>query len=87
MRDLSVVLSAISHPTRRAILSRLAKSPARVTEIAEPIDISLSAVSAHLRVLEDAGLVHRERQGRDHVIEFRGGPLRWVMNWVHGFCA
>ena len=85
MDDLSTVLGAISHPSRRAILHRLADGPARVTEIAAPFDLSLNAVSKHLKVLEGAGLVDRERQGRDHVIRFRGDPLRLVSRWVHKY--
>ena len=85
MDNLSNVLGAISHPSRRTILARLAKGPARVTEIAAPFDMSLNAVSKHLKVLEEAGLVHREKQGRDHVIEFRGAPLRKVAGWVHEY--
>jgi DNA-binding transcriptional ArsR family regulator len=85
MDDLSTVLGAISHPSRRAILHRLADGPARVTEIAAPFDLSLNAVSKHLKVLEGAGLVDRERQGRDHVIRFRGEPLRLVSQWVHEY--
>ena len=85
MHDLSTVLGAISHPSRRAIIARLAKGPARVTEIAAPFDMSLNAVSKHLKVLEEAGLVHREKQGRDHVIAFRGEPLKQVAGWVHEY--
>ena len=85
MSDLSAVLGAIAHPSRRAILARLSKAPARVTEIAAPFDMSLNAVSKHLKVLEEAGLVHRQKQGRDHVIEFRGAPLRQVAGWVHEY--
>ena len=85
MSDLTTVLGAISHPSRRAIIARLAKGPARVTDIAAPFDMSLNAVSKHLKVLEEAGLVHREKQGRDHVIEFRGEPLRQVAGWVHEY--
>src|SRR5579863_6533319 len=85
MNDLTAVLGAISHPSRRAIIARLAKGPARVTEIAEPFDMSLNAVSKHLKVLEEAGLVHREKQGRDHVIQFRGDPLKQVAGWVHEY--
>lgn len=85
MNDLSVVLGAISHPSRRAIIAQLAKGPARVTEIARPFDMSLNAVSKHLKVLEQAGLVRREKQGRDHVIEFRGEPLRQVAGWAHEY--
>jgi DNA-binding transcriptional ArsR family regulator len=85
MHDLSAVLGAISHPSRRAIIARLAKGPARVTEIAEPFDMSLNAVSKHLKVLEQAELIHREKQGRDHIISFRGERLRLVASWVHEY--
>jgi DNA-binding transcriptional ArsR family regulator len=85
MDDLSTVLGAISHPSRRAILHRLADGPARVTEIAAPFEMSLNAVSKHLKVLEGAGLIDREVQGRDHVIRFRGAPLRMVSDWVHEY--
>ncbi len=85
MDTLSTVLGAISHPSRRAILHRLADGPARVTEIAAPFDMSLNAVSKHLKVLEGAGLIDRDVQGRDHLIRFRGQPLRMVSNWVHEY--
>jgi DNA-binding transcriptional ArsR family regulator len=85
MDALGTVLGAISHPSRRAILRRLADGPARVTEIAAPFDMSLNAVSKHLKVLEGAGLVDREVQGRDHLIRFRGEPLRLVSQWVHDY--
>jgi len=85
MDALSPVLAAISHPSRRAILQRLADGPARVTEIAAPFEMSLNAVSKHLKVLEGAGLVAREVQGRDHLIRFRGEPLRLVSDWVHAY--
>jgi DNA-binding transcriptional ArsR family regulator len=85
MDDLTTVLGAVSHPSRRAILQRLADGPARVTEIAAPFAMSLNAVSKHLKVLESAGLIDRERQGRDHVIRFRGEPLRLVSEWVHEY--
>jgi DNA-binding transcriptional ArsR family regulator len=83
MDRLSCALSAISHPSRRAIIKRLAKGPARVTEIAEPFPMSLNSVSKHLKVLEQAGLIRRERHWRDHVIEFQGAPLREVAGWLH----
>ena len=85
MDDLSTVLGAIAHPSRRAILRRLADGPARVTEIAAPFDMSLNAVSKHLKVLEGAGLVDRDVQGRDHLIQFRAEPLRAVSQWVHEY--
>ena len=85
MDELSSVLGAISHPSRRAILHRLTDGPARVTEIAAPFDMSLNAVSKHLKVLEGAGLVDRDVQGRDHLIRLRGEPLRLVSDWVHEY--
>jgi DNA-binding transcriptional ArsR family regulator len=85
MDNLSSVLDAISHPARRAIVARLSRGPARVTEIAAPFDMSLNAVSKHLKVLEAAGLVHREKQGRDHIMELRGAPLRLVSTWLHEY--
>lgn len=83
--ELATVLGAVAHPARRAILSRLADGPARVTEIAAPFDLSLNAVSKHLKVLEAAGLVVREKVGRDHILTFRGAPLRQVSVWVHEY--
>ncbi len=85
MDNLSNVLEAIAHPSRRAILARLSEGPARVTEIAAPFDMSLNAVSKHLKVLEGAGLIHREKQGRDHVIEFSGAPLGLVTTWLNDY--
>lgn len=85
MDNLSNILGAISHPSRRAILDRLAKGPQRVTEIAEPFEMSLNAVSKHLKVLEEAGLIRREVVGREHFIEFRGAPLREVSQWVRHY--
>ncbi len=85
MTTLTPVLNAIADPSRRAILARLAKGPARVTEIAAPFDMSLNAVSKHLKVLEQAGLVHRERRGREHVMELRPAPLREVTDWLHPY--
>ena len=83
--QLSAVFGALADPTRRAILARLADGPARVTAIAAPFDLSLNAVSKHLKVLEGAGLIDREVQGRDHLIRFRGEPLRMVSDWVHEY--
>jgi DNA-binding transcriptional ArsR family regulator len=85
MDQLSDVLTAISHPTRRAILSQLANGPARFLDIAEPIDTALNAVSKHLKLLERAGLIGREKQGREVLISFRGEPLREVAGWLHEY--
>lgn len=86
MPGLDSAISAISHSSRRAIIARLAREgPARVTEIAEPFDMSLNAVSKHLKVLEQAGLIRRTKIGRDHVIAFNPGPLRVIAGWIHPY--
>ena len=82
MDTLTNALGAISHPSRRAILDRLARGPQRVTEIAEPFDMSLNAVSKHLKVLEQAGLISREVVGREHFIELRAAPLHEISQYV-----
>src|SRR5579872_6235815 len=85
MTQLNYVLTAISHPTRRAIIDRLAKGPAGFLEIAEPFDLALNAVTKHLKLLERAGLIERRKQGREVVITLRGEPLREVAGWVHHY--
>jgi DNA-binding transcriptional ArsR family regulator len=85
MDQLSDVLTAISHPTRRAILAQLANGPARFLDVAEPCDTALNAVTKHLKMLERAGLIEREKQGREVMISFRAEPLRLVSGWVHEY--
>ena len=63
MDQLSNVLTAISHPSRRAIIGQLASGPARFTDIAKPFDLSLNAITKHLKLLERAGLISREKTG------------------------
>jgi DNA-binding transcriptional ArsR family regulator len=79
---LDLVLAAISDPTRRAILDRLTRGPARVTDLAEPFEMSLAAVSKHVRMLERAGLVRRARRGREHTLTLEARPLRQVVRWT-----
>jgi DNA-binding transcriptional ArsR family regulator len=76
------VLTAIADPTRRAILSRLSRGDARVTDIAEPFAMSLAAVSKHVQTLERAGLVRRQRKGREHTLSLDARPLRQVVRWT-----
>jgi len=76
------VLVAIADPTRRAILDRLTRGSARVTDLAEPFTMSLAAVSKHVRVLERAGLVRRARRGREHTLTLDMRPLRQVVRWT-----
>lgn len=83
--QLSDVLSAISHPSRREIIGCLAGGPARFTDIAKPFDLSLNAITKHLKLLERAGLISREKQGREVFISFRPEPLRLVSGWVHEY--
>src|SRR6516165_9784741 len=85
MDQLSDILSAVSHPTRRAIIAQLAKGPARFLDVAEPYDTALNAVTKHLKMLERAGLIEREKQGREVMISFRAEPLRLVSGWVHEY--
>jgi len=81
-RTLDDTLLALADPTRRAILARLAKGEARVTEIAEPFSISLNAVSKHIRMLERAKLVRRRRAGREHILSFDRAPLDAAAEWI-----
>src|ERR1700729_2875724 len=85
MDQLSNVLTAISHPSRRAILGQLAKGPARFLDVAEPLDVSLNAVTKHLKLLERAGLISRKKQGREVMISVQTEPLRLVSGWVHEY--
>jgi DNA-binding transcriptional ArsR family regulator len=85
MEQLTDVLTAISHPTRRAIIGRLAGGPARFLDIAKPFDVALNAVTKHLKLLERAGLIERERRGREVLISLRPEPLRMVAKWVHEY--
>ena len=75
------VFLAIADPTRRAILDRLTHGPTRVTDVAAPFDMSLNAVSKHVKVLERAGLVRRARQGREHVLTLDAAPLGEVVRY------
>jgi len=85
MDQLTNVLTAISHPTRRAIIGQLAHGPARFLDVAKPFDTALNAVSKHLKLLERAGLIERRKQGREVYISIRGEPLREVAGWVHEY--
>jgi DNA-binding transcriptional ArsR family regulator len=85
MDRLGTVLSAMADPTRRAIVDRLVRGPARVTDVAEPFEMSLNAVSKHIKVLEKAGLIRRVRQGREHTLELDPEPLEEVARWLHRY--
>ena len=79
---LSRTLSALADPTRRAILARLASGELSVTELAEPFDMSLPAVSKHLKVLERAGLIARNREAQWRRCRLEASPLRDVSAWI-----
>ena len=83
--QLNDILTAISHPTRRAIIQQLAEGPARFLDVAKPFNTALNAVTKHLKLLERAGLIKREKQGREVIISFRAEPLREVAEWVGGY--
>ncbi|PQO47658.1 ArsR/SmtB family transcription factor [Blastopirellula marina] len=75
-------LTALADPTRRAILQRLSQGESRVTDIAEPFDISLNSISKHIRILERAQLVTRRKAGREHWLAFNRGPLDEAAAWI-----
>src|ERR1700741_1016296 len=79
---LDAVFGALADPTRRAIIERLSRSEARVTEVAEPFHMSLNAVSKHIRVLEASGVVERRRNGRDHILSVNTRSLDEVDGWI-----
>jgi len=80
--QLSSTFAALADPTRRAILSRLAGGEAAVTELAEPFDMSLPAVSKHLKVLERAGLIARSRDAQWRPCHLEPAPLKEVADWI-----
>jgi DNA-binding transcriptional ArsR family regulator len=82
---LSVTFGALADPTRRAILARLSKGEASVTELARPFDMSLPAVSKHLQVLERAGLIERGRDAQWRPARLNARPLKEASDWVERY--
>jgi DNA-binding transcriptional ArsR family regulator len=82
LSSLDVIFSALSDPTRRAILERLARGEATVTEVAEPFNMTLPAISKHLRILENARLIVREKEGRVHHLRLSPAPLKTAAEWL-----
>ncbi|HEV3215153.1 MAG TPA: metalloregulator ArsR/SmtB family transcription factor [Vicinamibacterales bacterium] len=80
--SLDRTLVALADPTRRAILQRLSKGEARVTELAQPFAISLNSVSKHIRMLESARLVRRRRVWREHLLSINPKPLDEAATWI-----
>ena len=82
---LSTTLSALADPTRRGILARLAQGEATVGELAEPYDMSMAAVSKHLKVLEKAGLISRGKEAQWRPCRLEAAPMRDVADWVESY--
>jgi DNA-binding transcriptional ArsR family regulator len=80
--QLSEIFAALADPTRRAILARLISGEASVTHLAEPFEISMPAISKHLKVLERAGLIARGREAQWRPCRLEAGPLKDVSDWV-----
>ena len=85
--QLSTTFAALADPTRRAILARLASGECSVTELAEPFDMSMPAVSKHLRVLQRAGLITRGREAQWRPCRIEAAPLKEVSEWAEGYRA
>jgi len=83
--QLSLTFAALADPTRRAILARLSTGEATVSELAAPFDISLPAVSKHLKVLENAGLIARGRDAQWRPCRLEGAPLRDAASWIEQY--
>lgn len=80
--DLDAVFSALAHPIRRAILEQLAHGERTVSDLAAPHDVSKPAISQHLRVLEDAGLLRQTKDGRLRICNLNAAPLSAVFSWT-----
>jgi DNA-binding transcriptional ArsR family regulator len=82
---LSTTLSALADPTRRAILARLTSGERTVTDLAEPFEMTLPAVTKHLKVLEQAGLIERSREAQKRPCRLQAAPLKEVSAWVEDY--
>ena len=85
--QLSLTFTALADPTRRAILARLASGECSVSELAEPFDMSLPAVSKHLRVLERAGLIAKRRDAQFRPCRIEAAPLKEIADWTERYRA
>lgn len=83
--ELDMTMAALSDSTRRAILKRLSIGEARITELAKPFNLSLNAVSKHIRVLERAKLVRRRRSGREHRLSLNPAPFVEAVDWLEQY--
>lgn len=82
LTEIDTALLALAHPTRRAILDRLAHGETRVTSLAEPFQISLNSISKHIRMLERAHLVTRRKVGREHLLSYNRKPIDKTAAWM-----
>jgi len=82
---LSLTFAALADPTRRAILARLTAGQVSVTELAEPHDMSLPAISKHLRVLERSGLIERSRDAQWRPCRLRAAPMKAAVDWMEQY--
>lgn len=83
--QLDAVFHALADPTRRAIIARLAQAPCGISELAAPFDMTLAAISKHIKVLEGAGLVVRSIEGRNHTCQLDTGPMLGGMEWLRHY--
>jgi DNA-binding transcriptional ArsR family regulator len=87
MQQLDATFSALSDGTRRAIVARLANGEATLSDLAAPFDMSLTAVSKHMRVLSEAGLVDIEKRGRTKHCRLKGAPIKEAVDWLSKYEA
>ncbi len=83
--SLSTTFAALADPTRRAILARVATGETSVSELARPFDMSLPAISKHLKVLERAGLIVRGREAQWRPCRLKAEPLKYAARWIDGY--
>ncbi|MEN0038066.1 MAG: metalloregulator ArsR/SmtB family transcription factor [Cellvibrio sp.] len=83
--QLNAVFHALADPTRRAMIARLAQSPCGISELAAPFEMTLAAVSKHIKVLEGAGLVVRNIQGRNHTCQLDSLPMQGGIEWLRHY--
>lgn len=87
MDNLNLIFSALSHETRRGILERLTLGESRLSDLAKPYDMSQTAVSKHVRILSDAGLVTVERRGRTRHCRLNAEPMKQATDWLIDYQA
>lgn len=83
--QLSATFAALADPTRRAILAHLMSGRASVSELAEPFEVSMPAISKHLKVLEQAGLIARSHEAQQRFARIQGAPLKKAADWIENY--